>query len=294
MKPQSYETTIVIPDTHFCPPLGTDRELPDARHDPNAISIVLQVIKEIQPERIIHAGDIADIPSMSHFSKNLNRMGQVLAENGKWYNTRWGQTLHQVDCFWEVVNDMCPKAEKYQLEGNHDYRVEVMLSDPFLEQFREQLALRDRSVWKELNIKYSNYDGSQKPNSQPWVEVGNTHVMHGYGAGSPAMMEKEHDNVMYGHIHRFEKSLNTDKTTREYRREAISVGCLCSLDPKFSTKGGKPNGWVHGFGVIYTMGTRTVKRWVEITEGVLIEFQGKSYYPKQLRNIDKRLGLLEL
>lgn len=268
--------------------------MPDACHDPMPLSIWFQIIKDVQPTRIIHAGDICDLGNLSSFTKKVNRMGQVLAKDGKWYETPWGKTLQMIETFWKVTADFCPNTEFHQLEGNHDFWTEVLLDDPFLSQFRDQIALRGRPIWNDLGVKYYPYDGSPKLGMQPWVEVGNTHVMHGYGAGSPSMMEKEHDNVMYGHIHRFEKSLGTDKTSREYRREAISIGCMCNLDPKFSTKGGKQNGWVHGFGVIYTKGEKTTKRWVEITQGEILEpLHGKFYQSVPLKSIDRRLQLFE-
>jgi len=284
--------TLVIPDTHFQAPVNNGLVAPDYCHDPDAISLVLQVIKDLQPDEIIHLGDICEMGTVSAWSKSVGREGQIKGTDGKWYQDSWANSMLMVNNFWEYFRKLLPKAEFHQLEGNHDFWSDVSFQYPSLAPFAETLAFRNQKVWKNCDIKYYPYNGDPKV-EQPWVDVGKVRVLHGNKNTSPQRMRLEHDNVMYGHQHKILYN-SWDASSREMRR-AWCIGCLTKLKPDYNSRGGAQNGWAQAFGVIYTMedGTFTVKV-PEITDGIIVDFNGKSYFPEKLGKIDKILRVLEL
>lgn len=289
----SIKCTFIIPDTHFQAPIrnGTGFVAPDFCHDPDAISIMLQIMKDRQPDEIIHLGDITEMATVSAWSKAQNRESLVKGQDGMWHQSAWSDQMKMVRAFWEYIHTQYPSATKHQLEGNHDFWSELEFSKPPLCQFPE-LAFRNQSVWKDFNINYYPYNGDQK-NNQPWVDVGRVRVLHGYKNVSSLRMRLEHDNVIYGHQHKILYN-SWDASSREMRR-AWCIGCLTKLKPDYNSRGGAQNGWAQSFGIVYTASDgRFSVRIVEIKDGCVLDFDGKTYYAKPLSSISKILKPLEL
>jgi predicted phosphodiesterase len=288
----SVKCTFVIPDTHMQSPVNGGLVAPDFCHDPAAISLVLQVAKDRSPDEIIHLGDICEMALISEWNKKVHKEGLVKGNDGRWYDSAWSDTMNMVKVFWEYIAKTHPKAEKHQLEGNHDFWSDIAFTNPTLAPFAKDLAFRNQRIWNDCNIKYYPYNGDQKA-EQPWVDVGRVRVLHGYNNSSVKRMRLEHDNVMYGHQHKILYDA-WDANSREMRR-AWCIGCLTKLKADYNSRGGAQNGWAQAFGVIYTMpdGTFSV-RVVEITNGKIVDFDGKSYCAKPLSELDKSLKMLEL
>lgn len=291
-KKFSVKCTIVIPDTHFQAPVNGGLVAPDFCHDPSAISLLFQVINDRRPDEIIHLGDICEMATVSAWTKSINREGQVRGTDGNWYQDAWSNSMGMVSRFWEYLRKTNPSIPFHQLEGNHDFWSDIAFTNPTLAPFAKTLAFRNQSVWKDCNIAYYPYNGDQKIH-QPWVDIGQVRVLHGYKNVSAKRMRLEHDNVMYGHQHKILYDA-WDANSREMRR-SWCIGCLTKLKPDYNSRGGAQNGWAQAFGVIYTMpdGTFSI-RVVEITNGRIVDFDGKSYFPKPLWEIDPSLRNLEL
>jgi predicted phosphodiesterase len=291
IKNISVKRTLVIPDTHFQSPVNGGLISPDFCHDPNVISLMLQVMKDLKPDEVIHLGDICEMGTVSEWAKSVNRESQIKGNDGEWYKSTWKEQMNMVESFWRYIHKVVPNSKKHQLEGNHDFWCDLSFSKPPLSQFPE-LTMRNWNVWKELGISYYRYDGDQKK-EQPWVDVGKVRVLHGYKNVSAQRVRLEHDNSVYGHQHKILYN-SWDASSRETRR-SWCIGCLTKLKPDYNSRGGAQNGWAQAFAIIYTMpdGNFNV-RVVEITNGIIVDFNGKTYYPKVLSDIDKSLKVLEL
>lgn len=290
----SVKCTLVVPDTHFQPQLKNCGKpvRPDFCHDPAALSLLLQVAADRKPDAIIHLGDITEMASLSEWSKIAGHEGHVRGEDGQWYMSAWEDTIKMVESFWGYVGKAHPNTERTQLEGNHDFWAETAFSSPLLQPFTNLLHPRKMALWKDLKIAYHTYDGDQKKD-QPWVDVGRVRVLHGYNNVSAQRMRLEHDNVVYGHQHKILYN-SWDASSRETRR-AWCIGCLTKLKPDYNSRGGQQNGWAQGFAIVYTMpdGAFNVRQ-VEIVDGRIVDFDGKTYWAKPLREISKMLKPLEM
>lgn len=288
------KVTLVVPDMHLQAPIKQLNRFvrPAYCHDPNAISLVLQVMNDLKPDEVIQLGDICEMNVLSHWNKTIGRGGMVKGEDGKWYCDSWANTMKMVDAFWLYIRKKLPRAELHQIEGNHDYWSKLVFEDQTLAPFAEELAFRNRKLWAGCNIDYREYDGN--PNTElPWVDVGRLRVLHGYKTSSPRRMRQEHDNVMYGHQHKIFYD-PWDASSREMRR-AYCIGCLTKLHPDYNSMGGAQNGWAQAFAVIYTMpDTKFSVQVVEILDGIIPCFNGKTYYAKPNREIHESLSVLDL
>lgn len=81
-----------------------------------------------QPEAVIQVGDLMDMYSFARFARSFNvyTPQQELAIARK-----------KGEVFWQTVRDICPRAKRFQLVGNHEDRaVKLALNEaPELEEF---------------------------------------------------------------------------------------------------------------------------------------------------------------
>ncbi len=286
-QPPKAKCTVFVTDTHFQPPVNGHLIAPDACHDPDAVSVFLQALKDLPVDQFIHGGDIREMGTLSRWSEIEGNLGRVEGADGKLYELAWRPQMEMVSTFWRQIRKICPKASLHQLEGNHDFRAQLRMNKPPFSQF-EHDSFRNQSIWKELGIEMRHYDGGVQT---PILKVGKVAFTHGYNAPSDTM-RKHHDNVIHGDCHQIAYA-PWDKNSVE-NRAAWAMGCLCKLHPTWSVKGGKPNGWRHGFGIIWTLPDDSF--WVEtipINDGVAV-MHGKVYRAKPLRQIDRSLKNLEL
>lgn len=99
---------LAIPDLHF------------PWHHQDTLTWIYGVAKTRQPDVIIQMGDLYDMYSMSRFARTHNLMTpkQELAEG------RLGAAT-----MWKYLKSLCPKAECYQIRGNHDVRADKQILD---------------------------------------------------------------------------------------------------------------------------------------------------------------------
>lgn len=115
---------LAIPDLHF------------PWHHQDTLTWIYQVAQDKQPDVIIQLGDLYDMYSFSRFAKTCDLMTpkQELAEG------RLGAAT-----MWKYLKALCPKAELYQIRGNHDVRPEraVIEKAPELESLLEMKPIFD-------------------------------------------------------------------------------------------------------------------------------------------------------
>lgn len=184
-------------------------------HDPRAISLATQIIRDYKPDILLNGGDACDFYSISSFDKDPNRM-KLGFQN-------------EIDEFQEVQRQLiraCPtSAERYLLVGNHEDRLR-------------------RYLWKnpELHtldaLKLDSILGLDSMATQVIEElrIGNTLFKHGdlirkhsaYAAKGTLVNMGHQFNVIFGHTHRFGRHFKTRGDGSVVW--GLEGGCLCDPD----------------------------------------------------------------
>lgn len=237
------EDAVVIPDLHV------------PYHHKPTFNIILQVVKDIQPEHIVFIGDCFDAEALGSWTKDT-------VEEGLY------KTLDEIEQFQEEVLDplrnIASDSEYYWCGGNHDMqRVKDAIED--LKGRRKVINL-DKMF---PNIKMTEYN--------QYVKIGKLHYTHGtyhnkYHARKH--VDNYQVNVMYGHTHTVQSFTKHTKTDRDPIK-ATSIGACCNLNPNYMKN--KPNAWVHAFAVVnYFENGNFTSHINEVIDGKTI-FNGKVY-----------------
>lgn len=255
----TYKTAQILPD----PQIGFRNDLKSGQmqpfHDLDAISVAMQINKDIRPHKSVWLGDYLDLAPISRYLKEeafvrtmqpaIDYGGQLMAE-----------TTENSD-------------ETILLEGNHDFRL---------------------SEWSLVNANAAfGLTRANKPNEWPVLSVPyllqldelNVEYVGGYPAGvhylndrlacihgsvignkrQPAaakVVDDERISVIYGHIHKHE-TVHKTRGTRYGPRTTVahSPGCLCRIDgyvpsthAGFDPRGTVPvryEDWQHGTTIIH-------------------------------------------
>lgn len=97
----SYKRTFIFGDIHF------------PFHHPVALAVAMYYCIKWKPEVIVQVGDLRDWYSSSRFTRKVNLFTPKEEDEKATYLS---------DLFWETLIKHLPKAEKWQLMGNHDIR----------------------------------------------------------------------------------------------------------------------------------------------------------------------------
>lgn len=163
---------IVIGDSHF----------PFA--NVNALSMVYAIIEIEKPDIVVQIGDLYDMYSAAKFPRSHNvytpqqeyEIGRLMAED-----------------MWKKIREICPKAELFQILGNHDIRPikRVMEEAPEIEHF-----LQD-SFKKCFQFEGVNFHEDFR---EPLV-LESIALIHGYLSGLGKHRDKLRRSVICGHSH---------------------------------------------------------------------------------------------
>jgi hypothetical protein len=142
--------------------------------DEEALGAAIKFITAYK-DRITHIvanGDITDYESQSRFSKSPDSYDRAHEEIEA---TRW---------FFKTLTDLCPKAEKVMVDGNHDARWENFIKDQTMG-LEEWVATPDVMFrYKELGWKHVRYGSGQ------FYEWHNHIFWHGHRAGAKTNIPK--------------------------------------------------------------------------------------------------------
>jgi hypothetical protein len=191
--------------------------------DPTAIAVILGIIKDVQPDVVIHGGDLCDAYTISSFNKNPDRLGSLQDEIDKARHL-----LHQ-------ISQIVPRARKAMLEGNHEARLtKTIWSLPGTASELARLrAFKAAMVWPNL-LGLDEIGWEFVPVSrQPAVDIlPRLALKHGElarkfsGMSARAEYDKYTMSGISGHTHRLAKF---------YRRDLrdghvwIEGGCSCRI-----------------------------------------------------------------
>lgn len=212
--------------------------LADAHQDASvglhpAWCIARQFTCDIKPDCIILGGDFMEMGAVSPW---LHDKDKALLLEGRRYSDDVGQGRSEL----EKLRKACPNSELEYLEGNH----EAWLRQ-YLEKHPElvgQMDLRKDMDFDGLGINWRD--------ENKVLPIGELNYIHGWYTNqnhAKKTMEDMGHNCMYGHMHEhqvFSKRMRSGQKPHM----AMSVGCLCDLNPSYRRN--KPKSWLHGFGFV--------------------------------------------
>jgi len=231
------KTTLVLPDIQF------------PYHDKLALSKLITVARDIQPDTILQIGDGIDFPTVSRWAKDTA--------------LQYAPTLQKhVDGFKGLLADFreaAPESRMLWLEGNHDLRLKQFIASyaPALSTLRV-LEMENLFGLDELGVEYVKGP----------LRVGtNTYAVHGHESGGYSASANAWDlkflkrygsdkNFLFGHTH--QPFLITRAFGYEGKvspRFTMNVGSI--MDPVSATyvKDGAVN-WVMSFALLRDDGKR--------------------------------------
>jgi len=226
---------VIIPDVHDRHPYVSSPHGRMSRkvYHP-AYRCMLSVIKALKPNGIVNLGDTTDMESLSYFDMDKRRKME-----GRRYQKDIQSLNHLLDEQEKVISH---KTEKIYFIGNHEQRVEN-----YLDNHPESEGMMNFEADVFLGRRGYEIIGFNQPK-----KLGKALFMHGFDATMyhAAKMSRTFDRtIYYGHVHDVQThSFKSPINAREIR-VAESLGCLCDLNPSWLL--GKPNRWVHAFGLFW-------------------------------------------
>lgn len=173
-----YETVLFLPDIHC------------GDQDDRAVSLALEVIKHIQPDRIIQLGDALDFYGLSRFDTNPQAFAFHVQEE-----------LDIQHAIYDLICTAAPKAVKQQVLGNHEERGRRLLwRNPSLMGLRA-MSLESLMRLDELGWDPTIYESILLAGGTLVVQHGTYARQH---AGASAMAEQRRAGLSgcTGHTHR--------------------------------------------------------------------------------------------
>jgi predicted phosphodiesterase len=231
------KTTVILPDIQY------------PYHDKLAMSKIVRVIKDIQPDSVLQIGDGIDFPTVSRWAKDTA--------------LEYAPTLQKhIDGFKGLLSEVreaAPDAAITWLEGNHDLRLKEFIRSyaPALGTLRA-LEVENLFGLPELGVEYAKGP----------LHVGtNTYAVHGHESGGYSASATAWDlkfikrygsdkSFVFGHTHQpFLLTRAFGYEGKVSPRFTMNVGSI--MDPVQATyvKDGAVN-WVMSFALLRDDGKR--------------------------------------
>lgn len=218
----NYQGVAVISQDHHIP-----------FQDQRTIREVELFMGDLQPDLIIHPGDVSDFYQLSKFDKDPNRGrgGTIQTE------------CNMVSAMFKRERDICPNARIIVEPGNHWDRLRRYLwsSAPALSDL-ECLQLENLMRLKENEVELIDADEGVLINGNFLVTHAEMIRAHSSWTAK-GMSDKHGGSGIHGHTHRLGSYY---KTNRSGMYAWWENGCLCSLNPDWIIH---PN-WQQGFSVV--------------------------------------------
>lgn len=213
--------------------------------DQNALSMVYAIAEKEQPDIIVQVGDLFDCYAQSKFPKSLN----IFTPQAEWDLAR----KMAID-FWKKIREMCPKAECFQILGNHDIRASLRI---------EEAAPAVAHLIKEPLRAAFTFEGVttiHDPTEELFIE--NIMFVHGhYTSGISKHMEYARMNVVHGHTHKATIVYKPfwDQNRNQTMLWEMDVGYLGDPWSKaLSYRSQKIHNWTVGVGIVDNYGPRWI------------------------------------
>lgn len=223
--PQKFHHAVVWGDSHF------------PFHDPEALSVVKRIICDVRPEVVIHIGDLVDCWSISDFLKDPTRREHLQDD------------IDQACAHLKDIYLVTPDAQRYYLEGNHEFRLTKTIQQ-MPEKQRELARLRVfqrfvtwPAILKESGVigwEFVPARGQARRRLFPKLIVKHGSLIRKWaGATARGEWERYGKSGLSGHTHRLGAFFHNDFNGAH---GWLETGCTCSLTPEWM----EDPDWQHG------------------------------------------------
>ena len=223
------KVAVILPDPQIGFRQYRDTNELDPFHDVRAMNVAMQIISDVDPDLVVWLGDFLD----------LAEFGKYEQESSFAFTTQ-----KAIDVGYEWLTETAtraPRARQKMLEGNHDRRIQKMVTANAIAAFGLRRAT-DTTGWPVLSVPYLlgldelevDYVGGY-PAGEFWIND-RLKCIHGQkvrssGSTAKAVVSDERESTIFGHIHRIETHYATSGNRAGGRtRLAHSPGCLCRID----------------------------------------------------------------
>jgi predicted phosphodiesterase len=210
-------TALLYGDSHY--PYQDDR----------AVGVIQAIAEDEQPNVLMHMGDGMDCYRLSRFNKNPARLHTIQDEIDA-YRTHL-----------EQMAQLCPDAERYVMEGNHEARMEKVLwaLPRDVEQLTNLRKVKEVLRWPVLldlatiGFTWVPYrEQSRTPILPKFVTKHGNVVRKWAGYTARSEWEKYGKSGASGHCHRGGKFIHRDHNGNQVW---IETYCTCDLSPEYGT-----------------------------------------------------------
>jgi len=284
-RTESTRVGAILPDIHFAS-AGPGGRVPFDRHDPEALSVALQILEDLKPDYICQLGDLVHLGYLSHWNRSKDMQGRVIALDGETLDMCLKEDHLLINHWFDILKKILPKhVEMVQLEGNHE---EIFRSLIYMTTFDgiDKTQFHPVASWnlQQRGIRWVPY---QQYNNLPnWAVFGKCKLLHGKYCSKNHIELHWRDsgctNLKYGHVHTFE---TRDFPHPEMSVNVQSIGCLCTRQASYHRGRNTAMGWSQGFSVMYLFPDgKFLDTYIRILNGRAI-FNGKTYYAKPIKGI---------
>jgi len=218
--------------------------------DRETVKNVYKAMKSYKPDTIMLLGDMLDFFNISTFTKDKSNQDNINEERDK------------VDAEFEKIRLICPKANVYFINGNHEDRLEKYILDNAADlstlpelKLDKFLKLSDYKI-KYVDERYFKYKG-----------IMFSHMNKLLTSGTARYMSKDLCcDVVHAHTHHFDYGMQRDLTF-------VDLGCLCELQQPYLKK---PSDFTQAFLAIELDASRRTYKPVVIRDHHF-SFEGKNY-----------------
>lgn len=252
--------SVILPDLHY------------PSHNKEAWDAVVKFINWFNPHTVVLIGDAMDMQSINHWKRK--------EENKKYFEGK--RLIAEYKFFMkDILNplmEMTPKATHIYMGGNHEeWAYQLVEKQPDLEGLIEPEIVMElkQKGWKWIRYMTEDNSGNIK---RGIYQIGKLTLIHGeylniYHSAKTAHAYSK--SVAYGHTHDVQLYTKIHIEDPSDYHTAQSIGCLCDRSPSYGR--GKPNKWVHAFGVLYTRPDGTYNLYVPIIIKGEFTFAGKTF-----------------
>lgn len=204
--------------------------------DRRAIDLLYRFADDAKPNFHVNIGDLMNCAAMSRHNKAKQKI--------KVYNPI-EQDFEAADTYWKMLEQINPKADKYYIEGNHEFWV-----SQYAEENPEVGS--DYDIEKRLNLKKRGiqFYPYEKQRVKP-LKLGKLDLVHGWYCNkhhTGKTSEETTRNIIYGHTHDVQES--TKKGLITGRHTAISIGHLTDERSRAMGYLRTPTNWMKAFAIV--------------------------------------------
>jgi hypothetical protein len=224
------KTAVILPDPQigyrFDPALG---EL-DPFHDEKAMNVALQVVQDIQPDKIVNLGDYLDLPQYSKYTQE-----PLFAHSTQ-------PAIDRGSSFLAEQRASAPDAEIVLIEGNHDKRLMDYMMRNAMAAYGLKRANAAPDDWPVLSVPYLlrldeiNVEYIEGYPAGEYYINDNLKCIHGKRTGrrgriASTVIDDERVSTITGHNHHIEIAYKTiHQRSGLHIAFAAILGCLCRID----------------------------------------------------------------